>query len=115
MREQLGFGTKCVSDLTYAEKAAGAGAWKSTSRYGRRWTAETIFSALKRIFGSYTHSPKWKNIVQEVNLKMAPHSKLVSVASGRSERRKGGARAPSRIVMCGSYADHLNTLASYDV
>jgi hypothetical protein len=32
-------------------------------RYGRRWVAETVFSSMKRIFGKYVISTKWKNIV----------------------------------------------------
>ena len=81
VREQLGFGTKYVSDLTAAEKAASMEAWKAASRYGRRWTIEIIFSAVKRLFGSDVRALKWKNIVQEVSLKVALYNRLVGMAS----------------------------------
>ena len=82
VREQLGFGTKYVSDLTAAEKAASMEAWKAASRYGRRWTIEIVFSAVKRLFGSDVRALKWKNIVQEVGLKVALYNRLVGMASG---------------------------------
>ncbi len=82
VREQLGFGTKYVSDLTAAEKAAGTGAWKAASRYGRRWAVKIVFSAVKRLFGSGVRALKWKNIVQEVGLKVALYNRLVGMASG---------------------------------
>ena len=40
VREQLGFGTKYVSDLTAAEKAASMEAWRAASRHGRRRAVE---------------------------------------------------------------------------
>ncbi len=71
-----------VSDLTAAEKAASMEAWKAASRYGRRWTVEIVFSAVKRLFGSGVRALKWKNIVQEVGLKVALYNRLVGMASG---------------------------------
>ena len=82
VREQLGFGTKYVSDLTVAEKAAGTGARRAASRYGRRRAVEIVFSAAKRLFGSGARALKWKNIVREVGLKVALYNRLVGVASG---------------------------------
>ncbi len=81
-REQLGFGTKYVSDLTAAEKAAGTGARRAASRHGRRRAAEIVFSAVKRLFGSGARAPKWKNTVREVGLKVALYNRLVGMASG---------------------------------
>ena len=82
VREQLGFGTKYVSDLTAAEKAAGTGARRAASRYGRRRAIEIVFSAVKRLFGSGVRALKWKNIVREVGLKVALYNRLVGMASG---------------------------------
>ena len=82
VREQLGFGTKYVSDPTVAEKAASMEAWKAASRYGRRWTVKIVFSAVKRLFGSGVRALKWKNIVQEVGLKVALYNRLVGMALG---------------------------------
>ncbi len=90
VREQLGFGTKYVSDLTVAEKAASMEAWKAASRYGRHRAVEIVFSAVKRLFGSGARALKWKNIVQEVGLKVALYNRLVGVASGGGGDRIGG-------------------------
>ena len=82
VRERPGFGTKCVSDLAAAEKAAGTGARKAAGRCGRRRAAEVVFSAVKRLFGSGARAPEWKNIVREVGPKVAPYNRLVGMASG---------------------------------
>ena len=81
-REQPGFGTKYVSDLTAAEKAAGMGARKAAGRHGRRRAAEIVFSAAKRLFGSGARALEWKNTVREVGPKAAPYDRLVGTASG---------------------------------
>ena len=81
VREQLGFGTKYVSDLTAAEKAASMEARKEASRHGRRRAVEIVFSAVRRLFGSGARALKWKNIVQEVSLKVALYNRLVGMAS----------------------------------
>ena len=80
-REQLGFGTKYVSDLTAAEKVASMEAWKAASRCGRRRAVEVIFSAVKRLFGSGARAPKWKNTVREVGLRVSLYNKLVGMDS----------------------------------
>ena len=82
VRERPGFGTKCVSDLAAAEKAAGTGARRAAGRCGRRRAAEVVFSAVKRLFGSGARALKWKNIVREVGPKVAPYNRLVGMASG---------------------------------
>jgi len=43
--------------------------WKRSVSYGRRWAAETVFSSMKRMFGEYVTSIKWKNIVNELFMK----------------------------------------------
>jgi len=43
--------------------------WRHEKGYGYRWMAESAFSSLKRIFGEYITSVRWKNIVNELLLK----------------------------------------------
>jgi transposase len=43
--------------------------WRKMRGYGCRWMAESAFSSLKRIFGEYITSVRWKNIVNELLLK----------------------------------------------
>jgi transposase len=43
--------------------------WRKARGYGYRWMAESAFSSLKRVFGEYICSVKWKNIVNELLLK----------------------------------------------
>ena len=106
MREQLGFGTKYVSDLTAAEKAASMEAWKAASMYGRRWTVEIVFSAVKRLFGSDVRALGWKNIVREVGLKAGGPLQQAGRHGLGGDRMgdlggggRSGAPAPSGVVM----------------
>ena len=50
--------------------------------YGRRWIVEIVFSAFKRMFGEHLYSLKWKNMIQEVNLKVAAYNKLIDMGAG---------------------------------
>jgi hypothetical protein len=34
--------------------------------YGHRWTAETVFFAIKRMFGEYVMARKYPNMVKEI-------------------------------------------------
>lgn len=43
--------------------------WKHSVSYGRRWAAETVFSSMKRMFGEYVISIKWKNVVNDLLMK----------------------------------------------
>ena len=43
--------------------------WRREKGYGSRWMVESAFSSLKRIFGEYITSVKWKNIVNELLFK----------------------------------------------
>ena len=50
--------------------------WKDNSvSYGQRWTSETVFSFIKRMFGEYVFSIKSKNMVQEMRLKTLLYNK----------------------------------------
>jgi transposase len=52
--------------------------WKDSVSYGRRWIVESVFSVLKRIFGEHVMAHKRKNMVKELQLKMALYNKFVS-------------------------------------
>ena len=56
--------------------------WKTRVEYGKRWIAEIVFSAFKRMFGEHLYSLKWKNMIQEVNLKVATYNKLIDMGVG---------------------------------
>jgi hypothetical protein len=46
--------------------------WKHSVSYGHRWTAETVFSAIKRMFGEYVMARKYHpNMVKEMFLKVS--------------------------------------------
>ena len=41
-----------------------------------------VFSAFKRMFGEHLYSLKWKNMVQEVRIKVATYNRLVDMEAG---------------------------------
>ena len=43
---------------------------------------EIVFSAFKRMFGEHPYSLKWKNMVQEVRIKVATYNRLVDMGAG---------------------------------
>ena len=49
--------------------------------YGKRWIVEIVFSAFKRM-GEHLYSLKWKNMIQEVNLKVSTYNKLIDMGAG---------------------------------
>ena len=40
--------------------------WQDSVSYGKRWISETVFSCIKRTFGEYVYSVKFKNMVKEM-------------------------------------------------
>lgn len=53
--------------------------WKDSVSYGQRWSVETVFSSLKRMFGEYVYSVKMKNMKQELMLKASLYNKFLSL------------------------------------
>jgi hypothetical protein len=45
--------------------------WKSSVSYGHRWIAESVFSAIKRMFGEYVMARNYQNMVKEMFLKVS--------------------------------------------
>ena len=71
-----------VKWLPDEEKKSNQKEWKVRVGYGKRWIVEIVFSAFKRMFGEHLYSLKWKNMVQEVNLKVAAYNKLIDMGAG---------------------------------
>ena len=53
--------------------------WKDSVSYGKRWIVETVFSSIKRMFGEYVYSVKFKNMIQEMMLKASLYNKIISI------------------------------------
>ncbi|MER5174370.1 MAG: IS5 family transposase, partial [Candidatus Nitrosocosmicus sp.] len=53
--------------------------WKNSESYGQRWIVETVFSAIKRMFGEYVYSVRLKNMIQEMMLKASLYNKMISI------------------------------------
>ena len=45
--------------------------WKKKRKYGQRWISETAFSSIKRMFGEYTSSIRFQNMVKEMTMKIS--------------------------------------------
>ena len=53
--------------------------WKDSVSYGQRWIVETVFSSIKRMFGEYVYSVRFKNMIQEMMLKASLYNKMISI------------------------------------
>ena len=51
--------------------------WRRKHRYGKRWYAEGVFSAVKRKCGEYVHATKTDNMFHEVEMKFVFYSALL--------------------------------------
>ena len=58
-------------------KDLGYQCWKEKYNYGRRWAAESVFSAVKRISGEHVMATKTENMIQEVVLKFAFYNLII--------------------------------------
>jgi len=53
--------------------------WKDSVSYGRRWIVESVFSAIKRMFGEYVSAVKYPNMVKEIMLKASLYNLFTSI------------------------------------
>lgn len=53
--------------------------WKCSVSYGHRWMAETVFSAIKRMFGEYVMARNYQNMVKEMYLKVSLYNMFVTM------------------------------------
>jgi hypothetical protein len=51
--------------------------WKASVSYGHRWIAESVFSAIKRMFGEYVMARSYQNMVKEMFLKVSLYNMFV--------------------------------------
>ena len=45
--------------------------WKKKRTYGQRWIIETVFSAIKRMFGEHVSATRFQNMVKEMMIKVS--------------------------------------------
>jgi hypothetical protein len=50
--------------------------WKCSVSYGHRWMAETVFSAIKRMFGECVMARNYQNMVKEMYLKVSLYNMM---------------------------------------
>ena len=55
---------------------------KSMTGLPYRCLEEIVFPAFKRMFGGHLYSLKWKNMVQEVQIKVATYNRRVDMGAG---------------------------------
>jgi len=60
-------------------KKYGFDSWKLVHRYGRRWAAESVFSAIKRIFGENVRATSKKGMFDEVSRMLNFYSIILSI------------------------------------
>ncbi|MGI0069153.1 MAG: IS5 family transposase, partial [Nitrosopumilaceae archaeon] len=52
--------------------------WSDSVSYGSRWIVESIFSAIKRMFGEEVRSKKRRNMLQELRFKVSLYNRFVT-------------------------------------
>jgi hypothetical protein len=52
--------------------------WSASVSYGSRWIVESVFSAIKRMFGEEVRSKKRCNMIQEMMLKVSLYNRFVT-------------------------------------
>ena len=57
----------------------GYNSWRIVHQYGRRWAAESVFSAIKRIFGETVRAKSTEQMFNEVRRMLAFYSIILSV------------------------------------
>jgi len=70
-----------------AEQLKDYKAWRCRHQYGQRWKVETVFSALKRIFGEHVNAKKYVNMIQEMLLKAALYNQLIKMTANLSPKQ----------------------------
>ena len=53
--------------------------WKNSVSYGYRWMAESVFSAIKRMFGEYVTARNYQNMVKEMFLKVSLYNMFIDM------------------------------------
>lgn len=53
--------------------------WKASVSYGHRWIVESVFSAIKRIFGECVSARNYGNMVKEMMLKVSLYNMFITL------------------------------------
>jgi hypothetical protein len=53
--------------------------WRRSVSYGQRWTAETVFSSIKRTFGEHVAARKFPNMAKELILKASLYNMFATM------------------------------------
>ncbi len=78
--DQLGGGItdpKKFAALNTGKREENREQWKIRVGFGKRWNVEIVFSAFKRIFGDAVWAAKWKNIKQEIRIKIWLYNRML--------------------------------------
>ena len=68
---------KMFNQLTEKQKLENRNKWKIKVGYGRRWSAEIVFSTFKRIFGENVSARVWCNVVREIKFKVMIYNLMI--------------------------------------
>jgi len=67
-----------AEEVRYRQKH-GYQSWRDKTGYGKRWNVESVFSALKRIFGETLVAHSWQGLKREIQTRMAAYNLLLSL------------------------------------
>lgn len=72
-------GSSSRAKMVREMKEIGYEGWRDKYKYGQRWTTETFFSGVKRIFGETSKARSVEGIFQEVKLKFLFYNMLLNL------------------------------------
>lgn len=72
-------GSPCRARCVREFKSMGYEGWKEEKDYGKRWSAEALFSSFKRIFGEHVVSKRTDLMYREVRMKLVLYNLLLNV------------------------------------
>jgi hypothetical protein len=83
LRERKKLGIKSRGSLVrkrnVMEYSLNPSLWKKKAGYGKRWSAEIVFSSFKRMFGEWVRARKFENMVKEIEVKAMVYNLFVSL------------------------------------
>jgi hypothetical protein len=62
----------------YARAQSNYQYWRDSVSYGKRWTVESVFSVLKRVFGEHVTAHKRQNMEKELELKVSLYNRFTT-------------------------------------
>ena len=67
------------SESVLEHEKFGHDSWKKVHHYGKRWAAESVFSAIKRIFGEVVRATSHVGMYNEVRRQLAFYTIVLSL------------------------------------